>query len=86
MDQKILKLLYQNGKLTADEIATRLGVDAPVVAGRIKEMEKAGIIRGYQAVFDWDKLYSVNVSAIIELKVTPKAELGFEEIAEKVMK
>ena len=86
MDQKILKLLYQNGKLTAEDIATRLGADVSTVADRIKEMEKAGIIRGYKAVIDWEKLDSVYVSAIIELKVTPKAELGFEEIAEKVMK
>ena len=86
MDQKILNLLYQNAKLTPRDIATRLGAEEPVVAGRIKELEKAGVIRGYKAVIDWEKLDSVYVSAIIELKVTPKAGLGFEEIAEKVMK
>ncbi len=86
MDRKILKLLYQNGKLTAGEIATRLGVEESLIADKIKELENKGIIRGYKAVVDWEKLDSVYVSAIIELKVTPKAELGFEDVAEKVMK
>jgi DNA-binding Lrp family transcriptional regulator len=86
MEQKILKLLYQNAKLTAEEIATRLGVDEALIVDKIKEMENKGIIRGYKAVVDWEKLDSAYVSAIIELKVTPKAELGFEDVAEKVMK
>ena len=51
----------------------------------IEEMERAGLIRGYKAVIDWDRLDNAYVSAIIELKVTPKAGLGFEEVAAKVM-
>ena len=52
----------------------------------IAEMEKAGIIRGYKTVVDWERLDDAFVSAIIELKVTPKAGLGFEDVAAKVMK
>jgi DNA-binding Lrp family transcriptional regulator len=44
------------------------------------------MIRGYKAVIDWDRLENAYVSAIIELKVTPKAGLGFEDVAAKVMK
>ena len=49
-------------------------------------MEKEGLIRGYKAVIDWDQLDNTYVSAIIELKVTPKAGFGFEDVAAKVMK
>ena len=49
-------------------------------------MEKDGLIRGYKAVVDWERMDSSTVSAIIELKVTPKAGLGFEEVAQRVMK
>lgn len=86
MNKKILTLLYKDAKLDAGDIATMLGLERDAVAAEIKQMEKQGLIRGYKAVIDWDKLDSAYVSAVIELKVTPKAGLGFEEIAEKVMK
>lgn len=86
LDRSILKLLYRNAKLNAQEVATMLGEDPVLVQTKIKEMEQQGYIRGYKAVVDWDKTDSTYVSAIIQLKVTPKAGLGFEEIAEKVMK
>ena len=50
----------------------------------VTEMEKQGIIRGYKCVIDWEKVDRAMVSAIIELKVTPKADLGFEEVAERI--
>lgn len=86
LDRNILKLLYRNAKLNAEDIAVLLGEDVNLIAVKIKEMEQQGYIRGYKAVVDWDKTDSTYVSAIIQLKVTPKAGLGFEEIAEKVMK
>ena len=86
LNRDILKLLYRNAKLGAEEIATMLGEESSLIAAKIKEMEQQGYIRGYKAVVDWDKTDSTYVSAIIQLKVTPKAGLGFEEIAEKVMK
>jgi DNA-binding Lrp family transcriptional regulator len=49
-------------------------------------MEKEGLIRGYKAVIDWERIDNTHVSALIELKVTPKAGLGFEEVAMKVAK
>ena len=47
-------------------------------------METVGIIRGYKGIIDWEKVDTATVSAIIELKVTPKADLGFEEVAERI--
>ena len=85
MKYEILKLLANNAKYTASEIATMLGADEKEVSNTIKELEKDGFIRGYKAVIDWDKLDGAYVSAIVELNVVPKAGLGFEEVAEKVM-
>ena len=47
----------------------------------VADMKKSGLIRGYKAVIDWEKLDTGAVSAIIELKVSPQADHGFEEIA-----
>lgn len=86
MNIKILKILAKTARIKDSEIALMTGRDEEEVAKEIKEMEKDGLIRGYKAVVDWEKLDSAYVSAIIELKVTPKVGLGFEEVAEKVMK
>ena len=85
MEYEILKLLSSNARYTADDIATMLGADVKEVENTIKKLEKDGMIRGYKAVIDWDKLDGAYVSAIVELNVIPKAGLGFEEVAEKVM-
>ena len=84
MNTKILKLLEANARMEVADIATVTGLDENTVRNEIKEMEKAGVIRGYKAVVDWEKVDRAVVSAIIELKVTPKAKYGFEEVAERI--
>ena len=86
MKYEILKLLARNAKYTNEEIAIMLDVDEKEVRDSIKELEKDGLLRGYKAVVDWEKLDEAYVSAIVELNVVPKAGLGFEEVAEKIMK
>lgn len=86
MKYEILKLLARNARYTAEEIATMLDVKTNEVEASIKELEKDGLIKGYKALVDWDKIDGAYVSAIIELNVVPKAGLGFEEVARKIMK
>lgn len=86
MNMKILRLLNKNARYSISEIATMSGLSEDTVCEEIKTMEQAGLIRGYKAVIDWEKLDTAYVSALIELKVTPKATHGFEEIANRVMK
>ena len=52
----------------------------------VSELEKDGLLKGYKAIVDWEKTDGAYVSAIIEINVVPKAGLGFEEVAEKIMK
>ena len=84
MYNKILKLLNKNARMTEKDIAVALDCEESKVKEKINELEKKGIIRGYKAVVDWDKMDETYVSAIIELKVTPKEGLGFEKVAEKI--
>ena len=85
-DKKILKLLEKNARLSNEDIAVVTEIPEDEVASRISALEKAGIIRGYKGVIDWEKVDPDRVSAIIELKVTPKAGFGFEEVAARVAK
>ena len=86
MKFEVLKLLSKNAKYSTDDMATMLGISVDEVSDCIKQLEKEGLIRGYKAVIDWEKLDGAYVSAVVELNVVPKAGLGFEEVAEKIMK
>lgn len=84
MKSELLKLLAENARYTDAQLAAMLGKTESEVRKEIKEYEKQGIIRGYKAVIDWEQTEDAYVSAIIELNVVPKADRGFEEVAERV--
>jgi len=84
MKNELLKLLSTNARYTVEQLAVMLAATPEAVAATIDELEKSGIICGYKTVIDWEKVDATSVSAIIELNVVPKADLGFEEVAEKV--
>ena len=84
MNSKILKLIENNARISDADIATIVGLSENEVKAAIREMESSGIIRGYKTIIDREKLSDDAVSATIELKVVPKAERGFEEVAERI--
>lgn len=83
--ERILHLLEEDATLTAAQIAVMLNETEAEVTAAIKEYEKAGIINGYRALVNWAKTGVQQASAIIELKVTPQRNTGFDEIAARVM-
>ncbi len=82
---KLLQLLSTNSGFTTAEIATMLGEPEDYIKAQIKEYESKGIIKGYQAVVNWEEAEDSYVEALIELKVSPKKETGFDEMAEICM-
>ncbi len=82
---KLLQLLSTNSGFTTGEIATMLGEPEDYIKAQIKEYENKGIIKGYQAVVNWEEAENSYVEALIELKVSPKKETGFDEMAETCM-
>lgn len=85
MDE-LLKLLQGNALETRENLAKQLSLPVAEVAKRIGDYEKTGVIRGYQAVLNEDKLDLDTVTAVIEVKVTPQREGGFNNIAERISK
>jgi len=81
---RILKVLEENARYTNEEIAVMLGMSGDEVAQKIRSMEQQGVIRGYKVIVDREKISDEYVSALIELRVTPKRDLGFDEIAGKI--
>ena len=82
---KLLQILSENSQLTPAELSMMLGEPEDYIAAQIKEYEKNGIIRGYRAVVNWDEVPDAGLVAMIELKVAPQLQKGFDEIAERVL-
>lgn len=82
---RLLGLLNENARLSCAQLAVMLGKTEEEVAEAIAAYEKEGVLRGYGAVINWEKADANRASALIELRVTPKRDRGFDEIADKIM-
>lgn len=80
----LLKLLEDNARLEVHQIATMLNMTEDEVRAAMREYEQAGVIRGYKTIVDWDKTDREYVSARIEVKVIPKKDRGFDELAHTI--
>lgn len=81
----ILKLLENDCRLTPTALAAMLNQPVEKIQAAVAEYEKNGTIVGYKALVDWDKTDREIVSAVIEVKVTPQRDRGFDKIAEKLL-
>lgn len=84
MRTKILKYIEKKSKVDLGELAVLLGTDEVTVANEIADMEKEKIICGYHTLIDWDKAGVETVTALIEVRVTPQRNQGFDRIAERI--
>ena len=84
MRTQILKYIEKKSKVDLSELAILLGTDEITVANEIAEMEKEKIICGYHTLIDWDKAGVESVTALIEVRVTPQRNQGFDRIAERI--
>ena len=84
MRHEILRYLEKNSRVNLQELAVLLGVDETTVANEIADMEKENIICGYHTLIDWDKTGEEKVTALIEVRVTPQRNQGFDRIAERI--
>ncbi len=82
--EKLLRLIENNAKLTNAEIAVMLGSTESEVSSKIKELEKINVIKGYNTVINWDNCNIPYTMALIEVKVTPQKDTGFDDIAKRI--
>jgi len=79
-----LNLLKQNALETPENLAKMLGLTVDEVKQQIAEYEKTGVIRAYQAIVNEEKLDTSLVTTVIEVKVVPEDEGGFDRIADRI--
>lgn len=84
MLKDILKILEKDARTTVEQIATMTGTPSSEVTRQIKQAEKDLTILKYKTIINWDKIENEQVSALIEVKVTPQRDVGFDAIAERI--
>lgn len=84
MKNKILSYLENDARLTPAQLAVMLGISESEVRAMIDECEADGTILSYRAVINWDKTGKESVVALIELKIMPIKDRGFDSVAEKI--
>ena len=86
--RQILELLERDAQLSPDTIATMLDLPVEEVREAIAGWEASGAIRRYRAVIDWDKVdddpTSEEVTAFIDVSLTPARGVGFDDVAERI--
>jgi DNA-binding Lrp family transcriptional regulator len=82
--KQILKILEESARATSEQISTMVSVPASEVEETIKKAEKDKIILKYKTIVDWSKLGEHEAWALIEVRVTPQRDVGFDAIAEHI--
>ncbi|SEH59933.1 DNA-binding transcriptional regulator, Lrp family [Halopenitus malekzadehii] len=85
-EREVLDVLTTNARESTADIAAQTGLDEAAVEEAIASLERRGVVHGYQAVVDWDRVEEERVRAIVELNVELDRETGYEEIADRIAK
>ena len=84
LQMRILEVLTDDARTPVAQIAVMLGRAEAEVAEAIRELEEKRVILKYPALINWDKVESGEVEALIEVRVTPQRDHGFDAIAEQI--
>jgi DNA-binding Lrp family transcriptional regulator len=84
MIKEILKILENDARTTTKQISTMTGAPTAEVTKLIKKAEQDRTILKYKTMINWEKLGEEMVWALIEVKVTPQRDVGFDAVAERI--
>ena len=84
MKKNLLKLLEDDARLSTEQLSVMLDTSKDNIEKELEELEKNGTILGYKAMIDWEKTDREYVTAMIDVKLSPQRDRGFDKIAEKI--
>jgi Lrp/AsnC family leucine-responsive transcriptional regulator len=80
-DYKILELLLEDGRIPMKELAQKVSLSAPAAAERVKRLEETGIIKGYGAKIDYEKL-GKKINVLINVGINVQRNQKFMEFVQ----
>lgn len=84
LEKKVLSLIEHDAKLSPKTIAAMLDEEESKIAAVLAKLEKDKVILGYNTIIDWEKVGADGVTAMIDVKLTPEREVGFNRTAERI--
>ena len=84
MEKNLLKLLEDDARLSTEQLSVMLDTPKAEIDKKLAELEDNGTILGYKAMIDWEKTDREYVTAMIDVKLSPQRDRGFDKIAEKI--
>ncbi|MDN4074013.1 Lrp/AsnC family transcriptional regulator [Fictibacillus terranigra] len=84
-ERELLQLIEKNGRLETATVARLMGISEEETIQMIEKLEHEKVILGYSAIINWTKGTDEGaVTAMIDVKVTPKRGVGFDKVAERI--
>jgi DNA-binding Lrp family transcriptional regulator len=83
-EKEVLELLERDARTTAAQLATMTDMPEADVEAIIRKAEGQGVILKYKTVINWEKAGEEWVWALIEVKISPQREVGFDATAERI--
>ncbi len=84
LQMELLQILKEDCRLPLEKLAVMTDATMETVAQAIQDMERTGVILRYSPVINWDKTDRERVEAMIEVRVTPQRDQGFDAIAQRI--
>ena len=84
MNREVIEILEKDAKATVKQIATMTGLSTKKVRETINEAERDRAIVKYKTIVNWARLGEERVQALVEVKVQPQKDVGFDAIAERI--
>ena len=84
MLKEILSILQDDARATSKQISAMTGIPSAEVTKNIRQAEKDRTILKYKTIINWDKAEDEQVWALIEVKLTPQKDVGFDAMAERI--
>ena len=84
MNKDILQIIENDARTTPKQLSAMTGTPTTEITKQIKQAEKERVILKYKTVINWDKVHNEQVWALIEVKLTPQKDVGFDSVAEHI--
>ncbi|WP_078379221.1 Lrp/AsnC family transcriptional regulator [Sutcliffiella halmapala] len=81
----LLQIIEDNGRISVEVLAKMVSLTEEDTTKILQQLEEQKVIVEYGAIIDWRKVDNFEgVTAMIDVKVTPKRDVGFDEIAKNI--
>lgn len=84
LDMHILEIFFEDARVTAEQVAVMTGAAVDEVRRRVAKLEEERVLIKYPALINWERTEKAMVQAVIEVRVQPQRDRGFDAVAARI--